>query len=58
MDQVNNRNKIPVPDTNRDTVDNRQCLTSCAESSLPGEPGSPSAPKEADPCKYFFLIFR
>jgi hypothetical protein len=51
INYINNRNKSPIPDNNRTTVDNRDCISPCEQSPLPGEPGSSEPPKEANPCK-------
>lgn len=50
LDDINNRNKSPVPEMNRETVDNRSCVSPCSDAPTPGEPGAPQAPKGADPC--------
>lgn len=52
LDDINNRNKAPVPETSRETVDNRSCLSPCSDGIIPGEQGAPEPPKEADPCKH------
>ncbi len=54
LDEINNRNKAPVPDTSSETLDNRTCVSPCSDGITPGEPGAPEPPKGADPCNKSF----
>jgi len=60
IDDINNRNKAPVAETSRETVDNRSCVSPCSDGKVPGEPGAPEPPKGADPCKNYFsqILFK
>jgi len=50
IDEINNRSKVQNL-KKRNTVDKRDCITACSAEAIPGEPGSSSPPKDADPCK-------
>lgn len=50
IDDINNRNKAPVPEVDMSTVDDRICISTCNDGPIPGESGAPEPPKEADPC--------
>jgi len=54
MDHINNKNKAPVPDNSRNTLDDRDCISPCDVGPLPGEPGCSEAPRDANPCKFLF----
>jgi len=53
LDEINSRNKVPVPEDDRQTVDNRHCVSTCSDSPIPGQPGAPEPPKVADPCNFY-----
>lgn len=50
INEINNKNKLPIHDNGRSTLDDRDCITTCQEDPIPGERGCPYPPKEADPC--------
>lgn len=57
IDSINNKAKVPQPLENRNTLDKRSCISTCVNDPTPGQPGSPTPPKDADPCKFFYKLF-
>lgn len=57
IDIINNKAKVPSPNEARNTLDKRPCISSCVNDPTPGQQGSPTPPKDADPCKKFFFFF-
>jgi len=61
IDGINNKAKVPIPVESRNTLDKRPCISACVNDPTPGQPGSPTPPKDADPCKikhYYVYNFK